>query len=171
MATRIVVDLSKCSGCRYCELWCSYSHRKIFSTSLSRIRVVKDDLLGMDCPIVCRHCSTALCISACPTGALYKDENGLTKLNKDTCIKCGICIDACPYGAVFQDPFDNTPLICDLCGGKPICVFKCPTNALSVYPLKEISVTRSTRLGKGYLIAINEYRPLLERWGISVKLE
>ncbi|MEM3926634.1 MAG: 4Fe-4S dicluster domain-containing protein [Desulfurococcaceae archaeon] len=171
MVTHIIVDLSKCSGCRYCEVWCSFSHEKVFSTSMSRIRVIKDDLIGMDHPVVCRHCLDAPCLSACGTDALYRDIDGHVKLNKEKCIKCGSCIIACPYGAIFQNPLDNTPLICDLCGGNPVCVAKCPTNALSIYPLGEISLKDPARLGKRYLRALNEYEKLLARWGVYVGIE
>jgi len=171
MVGHIVVDPSKCTGCRYCELWCSYTHEKVFSPSLSRIRVIKDDLIGMDYPIVCKHCSNAPCIQVCLTGALYRDENGLVKLLKEKCTKCGACIEACSYGALFRNPVDLTPLICDLCGGKPVCVSKCPTNALSIYPLMEVHLGKSEHLGKQYTVAVEDYKSILERWGILVKSE
>ncbi|MEM0051139.1 MAG: hypothetical protein QXF42_06615 [Sulfolobales archaeon] len=28
MGLHVVVDLSKCSECRYCEVWCSFTHEK-----------------------------------------------------------------------------------------------------------------------------------------------
>ena len=165
----IVVDPSKCSGCRYCELWCSYKHEGVFSTSLSRIRVVKDDIIGLDYPVVCKHCSDAPCIASCQVKALYKDENGLIKLNEEDCIGCGKCVKACPYGAVFYHPMKKTPLICDLCGGDPICVAKCPTNALSIHPLVRINVSTAKVFDKTYLHALNEYKSLLKRWGVDAK--
>jgi Fe-S-cluster-containing hydrogenase component 2 len=171
MVVHIVVDPSKCSGCRYCELWCSYAHEKVFSTSLSRIRVVKDDLLGMDFPIVCQRCEEVACVLACPAGALHLDSEGIVRLEKEKCLKCGACSDACPYDAVFQSPVDGSPLICDLCGGDVTCVAKCPTNALSLYPAAEVVVAGAEGLGRRYKLAISEYKKLLERWGIRVRIE
>jgi len=169
MVVHVVADLSKCSGCRYCELWCSYAHHKVFSTSLSRIHIVKDDLIGMDFPIVCQQCEQAACMSACPTGALYLNDKGILKLEEEKCIKCGACLKKCPYHAIFQNPMDGTPLICDLCDGKALCVTKCPTNALSLYPLTEISINGVENLGEHYKLAFSEYKKLLERWGIHAK--
>jgi len=145
-------------------------HERVFSTSFSRIRVVKDDVVGMDFPIVCQQCVQAVCVSVCPTGALYVGDDGVVRLEKERCVRCGKCLDVCPYGAVFQDPVDGFPLICDLCGGRAVCVMKCPTNALSLYPLAEV-VVRAEDLGKRYKLAITEYGKLLERWGIRVRVK
>ncbi|MEM4740559.1 MAG: 4Fe-4S dicluster domain-containing protein [Zestosphaera sp.] len=125
----------------------------------------------MDYPIVCRQCLEAPCISACPVGALYRDEQGIVRLNKDVCSRCGSCAEACPYDAVSLNPFDGTPLICDLCGGNPMCVRRCPTNALSLYPLTEITIADPNKIGKRYRVAVNEYRRLLEGWGVGVRYE
>lgn len=171
MVFRVVVDPLKCSGCRYCELWCSYVHEKVFSPSLSRIQVIKDDLIGMDFPIVCQRCEQVTCVSACPTGALYIGNSGAIRLEKEKCSKCGTCSEVCPYGAVFRDPRDGSPLICDLCSGAAICVVKCPTNALSLYPVAEVAVAGVERLGRQYGLAISNYRKLLERWGIHARVE
>lgn len=171
MGLHVVVDLSKCSGCRYCEVWCSFTHEKVFSTSFSRIRVIKDDVIGMDSPIVCQQCVQAVCVSVCPTGALYVGSDGVVRLERMKCVGCGRCLDACPYGAVFKDPVNGFPLICDLCGGRAVCVMKCPTNALSLYPLTEVEVVGVEGLGRRYELALTEFGKLLERWGVRVRVK
>jgi carbon-monoxide dehydrogenase iron sulfur subunit len=171
MGLHVVVDLSKCSGCRYCEVWCSFTHEKVFSTSFSRIRVIKDDVIGMDSPIVCQQCVQAVCVSVCPTGALYVGSDGVVRLERMKCVRCGKCLDACPYGAVFKDPVNGFPLICDLCGGRAVCVMKCPTNALSLYPLTEVEVVGVEGLGRRYELALTEFGKLLERWGVRVRVK
>ena len=40
--------------------------------------------------------------SACPVGAIEKDENGHAKIDFDKCISCGKCASACPFGAVHE---------------------------------------------------------------------
>ena len=35
----IVKDTEKCTGCRACELACSYHHRQLFSPSIASIRI------------------------------------------------------------------------------------------------------------------------------------
>jgi carbon-monoxide dehydrogenase iron sulfur subunit len=127
---RIKVDSSKCSGCRSCELACSFAHTHQFNLAESRIRVHKDETVGVDEPKVCRQCGNARCIEACPTGALYREKPlGPVVLDEDKCIKCHKCIKACPFGAVPVNT-DALPRICDLCGDEPECVKRCSTKAI-----------------------------------------
>ena len=47
----------------------------------------------------CIHCT--FCVPICPTGALYRDQEGiLVAFNKDKCIACELCIKVCPYKVV-----------------------------------------------------------------------
>jgi len=135
MVTKLItVEPSRCAGCRYCEMWCSFTHEGVFSTSLSRITVVKDDLTGMDYPIICRFCNPSPYVEACPTNALRRGESGVIVVDESRCTGCGSCVRTCPYGAVKMHSLKAKPLICDLCGSDPVCFKKCPTNALATYP-------------------------------------
>lgn len=168
---RIVVDYSKCSGCRYCELWCSFSHEGVFSSSLSRITIVKDDRIGLDYPVVCNQCDPAPCIEACFQNALVRDEHGIIRLIEDKCIGCKLCFDACPYGAVKIHPIKSKPLICDLCDGNPVCISKCPTNALKLYPIETITFLKEDFkvFDNAYQYAISRFKELIKRWGLNVE--
>ena len=126
---RLVVDAEKCSGCRLCEMVCSFHHDGRFSPSLSRVTVVKDDRHGMDYPLFCRQCDPCPSVEACPTGALKKTGGGIVALVEEDCIGCGACLDACTFDAIKMSMFSK-PLICDLCGGSPVCAERCPTEAL-----------------------------------------
>ena len=46
----------------------------------------------------CTGC--ALCVKACPTGALKGKVKEVPTLDTDLCIKCGACIDACRFDAI-----------------------------------------------------------------------
>jgi carbon-monoxide dehydrogenase iron sulfur subunit len=128
---RILVRMDVCSGCRACEVACVARHEGRFGTSAARIRVVKIEPLGIDHPHVCRLCRRAPCVAACPTGALYRDEDtGAVLLHGQECIGCAACVDACPFGMASLHPETGLSLICDLCGGDPACVKRCATGAI-----------------------------------------
>ena len=42
------------------------------------------------------------CESACPVGAIAKDEDGHARIDFEKCISCGKCASACPFGAVHE---------------------------------------------------------------------
>lgn len=127
---KIVADASKCSGCRLCELTCSFAHERQFRPSVARITVVKQDRFGLDLPVLCWNCATCSPMENCPSAALERNEQGLITVNEEKCSGCGKCAESCPMGAIKLHSEKNIPLICDQCGGKPLCVEKCPTKAL-----------------------------------------
>lgn len=128
---RILVDVNRCSGCRLCEMACSFFHEKKFSSSLSRIRVMKEDIFGFDLPIVCWHCEPCVAMENCPAEAFERNGQGLISVNKEKCTGCGKCLETCIIEAITLLSKTKKPLICDQCGGAPVCVEKCPTKALT----------------------------------------
>jgi len=81
--------------------------------------------------VVCQQCDDAACIKACPSGALYlNDETGVVEYNKAKCIHCGMCAVACPFGNIEFSSEKREVIKCDLCGGDPECAKYCPTKAL-----------------------------------------
>lgn len=126
---RMLVNEKVCSGCRSCELACSFHKTGMFSETESRVRVSKDEPNGLDRPLVCRQCGNARCVQACPVGALERHpETHAVQLKPEICQGCGACAEACPFGSIHFK--DGKPLICDLCGGDPKCVDRCATGAL-----------------------------------------
>jgi Fe-S-cluster-containing dehydrogenase component len=137
MATRkkLRADHTLCSGCRACLVACVAHHEGHFGTATARLRVVKDEPRGLDTPHVCRLCDPAPCLTACPSGALCRDEaTGAilvrTGADERACTGCGACVEACPLKMACLSPHTGTVLICDLCGGDPSCVKRCATGAI-----------------------------------------
>jgi len=128
---RILVDVDRCSGCRLCELACSFKHEKWFRPSVSRITVMKEDGLGFDLPVICWHCNRCEPAESCPANALERNAEGLICVDEEKCTGCGNCVKLCPFGAIKLHPIKHTPLLCDQCGGRPLCVEKCPTRVLT----------------------------------------
>ena len=128
---QILVRETLCSGCRACEVACVARHEGRFGTASARIKVFKDESLGVDSPRVCRICLDASCVSACPTTALDRHLIARTiLLDADQCLCCTACADACSFGVLSVHPRSGLPLFCDLCDGDPACVERCVTGAL-----------------------------------------
>ena len=64
---------------------------------------------------VCKHCTNAGCLDACPTGALIRTEFETVVLQPDVCNGCGYCIPSCPFGVVDRDHDDGRAAKCTLC--------------------------------------------------------
>ncbi len=120
----------QCSGCKLCELVCSFTHYKIFNPSLSRIRVTTRESELIDFPITCKQCTDPPCHHVCPTKAISRNNLGVNQIDRELCIGCGECVSACPFGAINIPDGEEIPISCDLCGGDPQCVYYCPREVL-----------------------------------------
>ncbi len=129
MATVLLAYPENCIGCELCEYACSFEHEGVFSPSLARIKVARNESREFFTPTFCTQCENAPCVKVCPTDALAKNrKTGIVEWDKDKCIFCDVCIPACPFGAI---TFVNEEAIkCDLCNGDPECVKICPADAL-----------------------------------------
>jgi len=133
-----IIDPSKCTGCKSCEVVCSLYHHNEVNLNKSRIKIVKWEEEGIDVPVVCQHCEIPLCMENCPTGALYRDdENTFVSYRKDLCIGCKLCLLTCPCGGIGL-PDDGSIMKCDLCGGDPTCTKFCLTKAIEFMPNPQV---------------------------------
>jgi len=93
---------------------------------------------------VCKHCTHAGCLDACPTGALIRTEFETVVLQPDVCNGCGYCVPACPFGVVDRDHDDGRAAKCTLCydrlqdGLEPACAKACPTDSIQFGPLEDL---------------------------------
>jgi formate dehydrogenase iron-sulfur subunit len=85
---------------------------------------------------VCKHCSPAPCLQACPTGSLFRTEFDTVVVQQDICNGCGYCVPACPFGVVELNEPDGKAHKCTLCydrlkgGLEPACAKACPTDSI-----------------------------------------
>ena len=93
---------------------------------------------------VCKHCTNAGCLDACPTGALIRTEFETVVLQPDVCNGCGYCIPSCPFGVIDRDHDDGRAAKCTLCydrledGLEPACAKSCPTDSIQFGPYDEL---------------------------------
>ncbi len=93
---------------------------------------------------VCKHCSNAGCLDACPTGAIIRTEFATVVVQEDVCNGCGYCVAGCPFGVIDRDQEDGRAAKCTLCydrlgdGLEPACAKACPTDSIQFGPYEEM---------------------------------
>lgn len=135
---RVYVNEKWCLGCHLCEYYCAFAsaNEKDMARALKDIKISPririEEMNGISFAVSCRHCNDPLCVKACITGALTKND-GIITINRERCIGCYTCILSCPYGAVSPSE-DGAVQKCELCiktsGGTPECVKGCPNGAI-----------------------------------------
>lgn len=166
-ALGILYDPSKCIGCRACQMACkqwnklpaeSNDPEGIYETPLD-LSATTWNLIALKQPgepktrffnYQCMHCADAACVTACPSGALFKDELGFTAYDRDKCIGCGYCTQWCPYsvpGLEVESTLTGVAKAgkCTFCQdriwqgiGGPSCAERCPVKALVWGPRQEL---------------------------------
>ncbi|MCX6000039.1 MAG: 4Fe-4S dicluster domain-containing protein [Chloroflexi bacterium] len=131
MKKMLIVDYTKCTGCRRCEVVCSVKKTATSNPARARIAIVKWESICVETPILCQQCETAPCMAVCPVKALTREETlGRVLVDYDRCIGCKFCVAICPFGAMVFDPATRRVIKCDHCDGDPTCVKFCETKAL-----------------------------------------
>jgi formate dehydrogenase iron-sulfur subunit len=102
---------------------------------------------------VCKHCTHAGCLEACPTGALIRNEFDDVYVQPDICNGCGYCVLACPFGVIDLQAEDGRAWKCTLCydrqkeGMIPACAKACPTQSILFGDLEELRQRAQKRVG------------------------
>lgn len=137
-----VLDQTRCIGCHACTTACKSENE--VPVGVNRTYVKSADVGTF--PLArrafqvtrCNQCTNAPCTTACPTGAMFRREDGIVDFDKSICIGCKACMAACPYDAIFINPEDHSAEKCNMCahrldvGLEPACVTVCPTQAILV---------------------------------------
>jgi anaerobic carbon-monoxide dehydrogenase iron sulfur subunit len=131
MANVLMIHPDKCTGCRSCELACSFEKERQFRPRASRVHVFTWEREGVSVPMMCQQCDPAPCVSVCTPGAMRRNQaSGRVEWDDARCIRCRMCVQACPFGNAVYDGRTNAILKCDACDGKPECALFCPNKAL-----------------------------------------
>ena len=151
----ISIDVSKCSGCKRCEVSCSFIRTGGTGRAQSRIKVMKVEEIGIDFPVLCQLCKERFCAD-CPEGAIQTGELGQILVDASLCNGCGLCERLCPIGAIELN--QKNPYVCDLCEGDPECVKECNLGALRFEPEKRNRVILKTWAKKNEGLSPDEKR-------------
>lgn len=103
---------------------------------------------------VCKHCTNAGCLQACPTGAIVRTEFGSVYVQPDICNGCGYCVPNCPFGVIALEHEDGRAFKCTLCydrqkdGFEPACAKACPTDSITFGNVEELKDKARQRVGE-----------------------
>ena len=121
-AMGVLVDLSRCVGCRSCEAACNKEqklpapekpfndfsvfdemhHAQKRRTDETRYTIVnRYDIPGREHPLFrkvqCNHCLEPACLTSCFVNAYTKTPEGAVIYDSTVCVGCRTCMVACPF--------------------------------------------------------------------------
>ncbi|NLW72569.1 MAG: 4Fe-4S binding protein [Chloroflexi bacterium] len=114
-----------CDGCRKCEEVCSQLYFKTTDRNYSAIRI--NNNFNTYHAKKCTQCGE--CINMCTANAIYRDRNGVVRIDKKLCVGCMGCVGFCTELVMFYNDDQPTPFKCVACGA---CVKACPKHALEI---------------------------------------
>jgi len=174
MAKGVLLDLTRCIGCRACQVACKeWNERSVKKTTLTgnftnppelnsetftHIRYVEQE--KEDQPVwsfiknQCLHCKNPACASVCPVEALKKTEAGPVTYTFERCIGCRYCMLGCPFYIPKYEWEKAVPWVrkCTFCADRiqegmvPSCIKVCPTNTMLYGEYDDIMKEANSRM-------------------------
>lgn len=157
----VLVDLSKCIGCRKCEFACNqagdFDHKPMAAfedmSIMKTLRRHESDTFTVineyhsessPRPVYvktqCHHCLDPACYSACLVSAFSRQPSGPVTYDLNRCMGCRYCMVACPFNVpAFEYDRAMSPRIrkCNFCVQRlaenklPACVDICPVQCMT----------------------------------------
>lgn len=174
MAKSVLVDLTRCIGCRGCQVACKEWNERAARTTTYKGDYTNPIRLSSDCytrirfeeqdeakgPVwsfvkeQCFHCKNPACVSVCPVAALTKSKAGPVVYHYDRCIGCRYCMLACPFQIPTYEWESARPWVqkCSFCserisdGMLPACVKVCPTTTMFYGEEEEVMAEAKKRM-------------------------
>ncbi len=143
---RFHFDMTRCIGCRCCEVACNEQNGNPAEVTWRRVGEIEGGsyphVKRFHLSMACNHCLDPACLEGCPTEAYEKLANGIVKHHADLCIGCQYCTWNCPYGVPQYNPERRIVTKCHMCvdriggGNLPACVEACPVQAIQIEKIR-----------------------------------
>jgi Fe-S-cluster-containing dehydrogenase component len=143
------VNRARCTGCQRCEMMCTLQNDGASQPAAARIHVHDGLQFGSDWEScdglfyscewqirACHMCTTALCQTSCPHGAIITMENGTRTVDPEKCVGCGTCVAACPWHMPVVNTETHKSTKCVACGR---CADQCPNGALELIKWENVN--------------------------------
>ena len=140
----VLVDFTKCVGCRSCEAACNkeqglaapdkpFDDFSVFDelhygqkrrttekayTVVNRYDVEKRPAGPVFRKFQCNHCNEPACLTSCFVNAYTKTKEGAVIYDQTVCVGCRTCMIACPFyvpAYSYSDPFNPVVKKCIMC--------------------------------------------------------
>lgn len=195
MAKAVLVDVTRCIGCRSCQIACKAWHELEARYAPIEGEFTSPKQKSSDCYTVirfyeagdakepiwnfvkdqCLHCHDPACVSACPVGALKKTDSGAVVYDQWRCIGCRYCMVACPFQVPKYEWFTTNPWVqkCNFCaerieaGKEPACVQACPMRVMTFDDYPKVIEEAKTRIRNRPDRYVNHIYGLQEAGGTS----
>ena len=164
MAVGFYFDMTRCIGCRACQVACKDKNRLEVGPLYREVKSYTvgtfPDVVSYSYSFGCNHCENPICLHNCPTGAIYKAEDGTVIQDQSLCIGCRMCVMSCPYGQPKYLEELGVSGKCDGCygirqaGGEPACVAGCPNRALAFGDIDELRAEFGDDLDEGTIVVL-----------------
>ena len=141
MSYGMLIDTTRCIGCRACQVACKAAHdlpaektgfftkaggcqnppalsaKNYCVVTYSELPTNDGETQWIFAKRQCMHCNEPACASACPVTALHKTPEGPVIYDSKKCMGCRYCVWACPFGVPTADWDSLAPEIhkCTLC--------------------------------------------------------
>jgi formate dehydrogenase iron-sulfur subunit len=178
----LLIDLTKCVGCRECERACAKANnlpeeegaRDLSATHYTVVQSYNNDQTYVR--RLCMHCNQPTCVSACLVGAFTKTETGAVLYDESKCIGCRYCMQACPFEVPRYEWGSLTPRIqkCRMCyervaaGNQTACAEACLFGATTFGDRDELIKEARKRIDEGQGQYVDHIYGLTEAGGTSV---
>lgn len=140
---RFHFDMTKCIGCRSCEIACNEQNGNPAEINWRRVGEIEGgvypDTRRHYLSMGCNHCLDPDCLRGCPVNAYTKDPlTGIVLHSAEACIGCQYCVWNCPYSVPQFNPERGVVGKCDMCHGRlsdgfePACANACPEGAIAI---------------------------------------